>query len=95
MFRWVILLTQNNIIKGEQKKKQKLIIILIFLCALLIILNNYVIAQPTKEQIEAFRSAKTVRIIVKQSYNEAKGVSLPFKNVAQATLWITEAASAK
>jgi len=33
-------------------------------------------AQPSKQQIHAFRSAKTVRIVVNQSYSMAKGVWL-------------------
>ncbi len=40
-------------------------------------------AQPSKQQIEAFRSARTVRIVVNQSYGRAKGVSLPFGDIAK------------
>lgn len=46
--------------------------------------------QPTKEQIEAFRSAKTVRILVQQSYSEAKNVSLPFDGMINNYLKFTE-----
>jgi len=73
-------------------KKQKLAIVSIFLFVLLIILNNYVIAQSnkghdlTKEQLEAFRSAKTVRIEVNQSYWKMEKFSLPFDTVAKRLL---------
>ena len=68
--------------------KKKFVILTIYLCALLLILGNYAQAQKTKEkpltkeQIEAFRSAKTARISVEQSYRYARGVKLPFEDVA-------------
>lgn len=68
--------------------KKRLVILTISLCALLLILGNYAQAQSskekplTKEQIEAFRSAKTARISVEQSYRYARGVKLPFEDVA-------------
>ncbi len=68
--------------------KKKFFILTISLCALLLILSNYAQAQSTKEkpltkeQIEAFRSAKTARISVEQSYRYARGVKLPFEYVA-------------
>lgn len=80
---WMLLLAKNKIIGGKMKK-QKLVIVSISLCAFLIILNNYVLAQSTKEQqltkeqIEAFRSAETVRIVV-ESYQDDK--SKEVKNV--------------
>ena len=64
--------------------KKKIVILTISLCVLLLILNNYSIAQTTeeqqltKEQLEAFRSAKIVRLEIKQSYAEAEGVSCRF-----------------
>lgn len=61
-------------------KKPKFVIFSISLISCFIALNSYVTAQPTKEQIEAFRSAKTVRLVIEQSYGEASGVSLPFKD---------------
>ncbi len=67
--------------------KKKCVIQTISLFALLLIFNDYAPAQTsqdpplTKEQIEAFRSAKIVRIIIKQSYGEAEGVSLPFEKI--------------
>lgn len=66
--------------------RKKLVILTISLCALLLILNNYVIAQPTQKQLEVFRSAKTVRVLVNQSYGDAKDVSLPFKDVTKRLL---------
>ena len=63
-------------------KRGKLVIFLIFLSMFLYLMNGYSTAQPSEEQFTAFRSAKTVRIIVNQFYGEAKGVSLPFEYVA-------------
>jgi len=68
--------------------KKKLVILTVSLCALLLILGNYAQAQATKEkpltkeQIEAFRSAKTARISVEQSYRYARGVKLPYEDLA-------------
>jgi HEAT repeat protein len=68
--------------------KKKLIILTVSLCALILILGNYAKAQSTEEkplteeQIEAFRSAKTARISVKQSYRYARGVILPYEDIA-------------
>lgn len=73
-------------------KKQKLLIVSILLCVFLVILNNNVIAQETqeqqltKEQLKAFRSAKTACILVEQSYDEVKDVSLPFEDVTKRLL---------
>ena len=41
---------------------------------------------PTSEQLAAFRAAKTARIAVQQSYGFARGVSLPFEDVARRML---------
>lgn len=38
-------------------------------------------AQPSKEQLKAFHSAKTMLIMVDQSYGKAESVSLPFEDV--------------
>ncbi len=54
----------------------------VFVC----VLNCYAIAQPVEEQHRALRSAKTVRIVVDQSYGKAKGISLPFEDVARRVL---------
>jgi HEAT repeat protein len=75
------------------------VILTISLCALFIILNNYAIAQPTQEQqltqeqTEAFRSAKTVKIMVEQSYKylgvkKIESISLPFKDDAEEFLML-------
>ena len=67
--------------------KKKFVILTISLLALLLILSNYTPAQTTeeppltKEQIEAFRSAKIVRLGIKQSYGEAEGASFPFEKI--------------
>jgi hypothetical protein len=61
--------------------KKDSIILVIILFALLNP-NNFVLAQMTKEQVEAFRSAKSVKVVVEQSYGSAEGISLPFKEVA-------------
>lgn len=69
--------------------KIKFVISLIFLIVFFIVLSGYVIAQsteeqqPTKEQLEAFQSAKTVRIVVDQSYGVAESMSLPFEEIAK------------
>jgi HEAT repeat protein len=44
-------------------------------------LNGRVNALPSEEQLKAFQSVKTVKIIVEQSYGAAKGVNLPFEEV--------------
>jgi hypothetical protein len=67
-------------------KKFKPVILLISFSLFFVILNGYVIAQPSKKQIEAFHSAKTVQIVVEQSYGEAKDVSLPIMDVARRLL---------
>lgn len=64
-------------------KKFRYVIFSIFLIVFFIALNSYVMAQLTEEQLEAFRSAKTVRIVVEQSYGKVGGVSLPFEEVAK------------
>jgi len=60
----------------------------IFLVALIIVMPLFVLPNAyattiSKEQIDAFRTAKTVRIVVNQSYGEAEGVSLPFEDTAK------------
>ena len=67
-------------------KKFKPVLFLISLSLFFAILNGYVIAQPSKKQLEAFRSAKTVQIVVEQSYGEAKDVSLPIMDAARKLL---------
>jgi len=70
--------------------KKKFVILTISSLALLIILNNYAKAQLTKEQLEAFRSVKTIKIVVQQSYGEAKGISMPFEEFAKKLLYYAE-----
>lgn len=70
-------------------KKNKFVIFFIFIIVFFIVLNGYVKAQSTKEQqltkeqLEAFRSAKKVRIVVEQSYGAAKDVNLPFEDLTK------------
>ena len=59
-----------------------LLLSLIFICMVVSVYAQTM----TKEQEDAFRSAKTARIVVKQSYGEAKDVSLPFEDFAQRLL---------
>lgn len=66
--------------------KTKFVIFLISLIAFFISLNGYAMAQLTEEQLEAFRSAKTVKIVVNQSYGRAQGVSLPFEDLTRRLL---------
>ena len=68
--------------------KKKFFILVISFCALILILDNYVTAQPTEEQqqltqeqIEAFRAAKTVRIVI-----DTNVPSLPFGEVSRKLL---------
>lgn len=42
--------------------------------------------QPSKEQLKSFRSLKTVRIVVDQSYGEAVRVTLPFEEFTKTLL---------
>ncbi len=63
--------------------KIKFVIFLISLISFFIALNGYAMAQLTEEQLEAIHSAKTVKIIVDQSYGEGTGVSLPFEDIAR------------
>jgi hypothetical protein len=71
----------------EMMKKRKFVIFLISLMSIFVFaLNGFVMAQPSKQQIEAFRSARTVRIVVNQSYGSVKGVSLPFEDIAERLL---------
>lgn len=72
-------------------KKNMFNIIVISLCMLFYAFTVNVTAQPTEEQLKAFRSAKTVIMIVNQSYkvedgDEIKDVSLPFEEVAKRIL---------
>ena len=68
--------------------KKKSVILKISLCAFLLILSNSVIAreteeqqQLTEEQLEAFRAAKTVRIVI-----DTNVPSLPFGEVSRKVL---------
>lgn len=70
-------------------KKQYFAIHLIVLAMFVFPLNSFVMAQPSNEQIEAFRFGKTVRILVDQSYQsygKIIEVSLPFEDVARKLL---------
>ncbi len=64
-------------------KRAQLVILFIALAIFFLVFNNHAIVQLSDEQLEAFRSAKTVRVIVEQSYGEAKGVGLPFQEIAE------------
>lgn len=56
---------------------------LFILLILISFLFNCMRKGPSEEQIIAFRSAKTVKIIVKQSYDSAEDVNLPYKEITQ------------
>jgi len=62
---------------------------IISLCSLILFQSNFVFSQATKktplteEQIQAFRSTKTVKIQVTQSYKYLVGFHLPFEDVAE------------
>ena len=58
---------------------------LLVLSSIAVLISNCALP-PSKKQIEAFRSSETVRIMVDQSYGEAKNVSLPFEGVARIVL---------
>ncbi len=45
--------------------------------------NNSIGARLTEDQLKAFRSEKTVRIKVDQTYGKAEGVSLPFESISK------------
>jgi HEAT repeat protein len=62
--------------------KRNFAFILGFMSMLIFAFKTDSIAQPTEEQLNAFRSAKTVRIIVYQFYGEAEDVILPFEEIA-------------
>jgi len=73
--------------KGEVKMKTaKYVIVSIYLVTSLLAANCATVGEGTKEQIEAFRRAKTVRITVEESYGAAKDMSLPFESLAQRLL---------
>ena len=61
-------------------------IVSIYLITSLLAINCSTVGKLSKEQIETFQHAKTVRITVEQSYGIAKGVSLPFEDLAQRLL---------
>ncbi len=67
-------------------KRLKSFFLFIFISAFFLSLNNYVLGQLTEEQIGVFRSVKTVKIILDQTYKEAENVTLPFNEVAQRLL---------
>lgn len=67
-------------------KKVKPFLSFILINMFLYLLNYYVFGQLKKEQIDTFRSVKTLKIITNQTYREAENVSLPFKEVAQKLL---------
>jgi len=61
-------------------------IVSIYLITSLLAINCSTVSKLSKEQIETFQHAKTVRITVEQSYGIAKDVSLPFEDLAQRLL---------
>ena len=66
--------------------KFKYLIVSIYLITSLLATNCSTVSKLSKEQIEIFQHAKTVRITVEQSYGIAKDVSLPFEDLAQRLL---------
>lgn len=82
------MISTRKIQRGNKMNKIRFVISLIFIIVFFIVLNGYVIAQPTQEQeltkaqLEAFRSAKTVRIEIDQNYGVAD-ISLPFEEIAK------------
>ena len=66
--------------------KSKYVIISIYLVTSLLAVNCSTVSKLSKEQVETFQHAKTVRITVEQSYGKAEGVSLPFEDLAQTLL---------
>ncbi len=67
-------------------KKIKLAIFLVYLISFFIALNGYITAQPTKKQLVAFRSEKTVQLVVNQSYSNAKGAYIMLDNLVREIL---------
>lgn len=67
-------------------KRWKMVGFFITLSIFCAFLNDQALAGLSEEQIKAFRSIKSVRIVVDQAYGEAEGVSLPFKDVVQRVL---------
>jgi hypothetical protein len=63
-------------------KKLNEILFLLFLNIFFLYLCGDVVAQPNDLQLKAFRTAKTVQIVVGQTYGIAKDVNLPFEDVA-------------
>jgi hypothetical protein len=66
--------------------KFKYVIVSVSLLTSLLATNCSTVSKLSKEQIETFQHAKTVRLIVEQSYGSAEGVSLPFEDLAQELL---------
>jgi len=66
--------------------KFKYVIVSIYLITSLLATNCSTVSKLSQEQVETFQHAKTVRITVEQSYGIAKGVSLPFEDLAQRLL---------
>lgn len=67
-------------------KRWKMVGFLILLIVFCSFLNDRALAGLSEEQIKAFRSIKSVQIIVDQAYGETGGVRLPFEDVAQRIL---------
>jgi hypothetical protein len=65
-------------------------VLLVFISISVCLFKNYSMAQPSKEQIKAFRSAKNVHISVDQSYGTAKKVELPFYDITEGLLKYTK-----
>ncbi len=66
--------------------KFKSIIVSVSLLTSLLATNCSTVSKLSKEQVETFQQAKTVQLIVEQSYGSAEGVSLPFEDLAQGLL---------
>ena len=62
------------------------IIVSVTLITSLLATNCSTVSKLSKEQVETFQHAKTVRLTVEQSYGSAESVSLPFEDLAQELL---------
>lgn len=67
-------------------KRCAFVSLLVSLGAFVYFLNSYAIAQPSEEQLKAFRFIKTIYLLVLQSYDEANDVSLPIERDAKRIL---------
>ena len=76
----------SNNMEGRGSMKFKSIIVSITMITSLLATNCSTVSKLSKEQVETFQHAKTVRLTVEQSYGSAEGVSLPFEGLTQELL---------